>query len=267
MNFPKFKRFNPRTMRDMSTVLFVGGRRSGKSMAMRAFMYEIRSRVYDGHVWSGTYDEDHPWGSYFPTRGVHYCTEEFQEDALDETLRTQKQRKEIGERYGLKCPPSILVFEDLEFIKPSIWSRQGTRALIFNGRWLREFCFVAYQYIMEVKLEMRGSFDYAVFTMENSKSVRERIWKQFAGVFESFDAFEAAFKQLTKDWKVMVIDMRCKSYDPSESVFWYKADPDLPVFKVGHRDSWIGNIPAPPPVIKDKSEPKQQRKGRKKKST
>lgn len=240
MSIPtRFKRFDPSTIRDYASILFAGGKRTGKSSLMREFMWFLKDRVYDGHVWSGTYDEDHPWENYFPKQMVHYCMEEFQEDALDKTLQVQQQRKDLARKYGASCPPSVLVFEDLEFLKPSIWNKQGTRSLIFNGRWQKEFCLVAYQYVMEVKMEMRGSFDYAVFTMDNSKAVRERIWKQFAGVFDTLESFEAAFMELTKDYRAMVIDLRARSYKLEDCVFWYRANPDLGKFRMGHPDVWI----------------------------
>ena len=234
----KFKRFDPSTMRDFSSVLFAGGKRTGKSMLMREFMWYLKDRVYDGHVFSGNYDDAHPWEWYTPKQLVHYCMEEFDESKLKEVLRVQEERKNMAARYSSDCPPSLLVFEDLEFLKPSIWNNQSTRALIFNGRWVRLFCFVAYQYVMEVKMEMRGSFDYVVFTMDNSRAVRERIWKQFGGVFPEFDLFEAAFMELTKDYRAMVIDMRARSYEIEDCVFWYKADPNLGRFEIGHPDVW-----------------------------
>ena len=121
---------------------------------------------------------------------------------------------------------------------------------------------------MEVKMEMRGSFDYAVFTMDNSQAVRERIWKQFAGVFKTFDAFDAAFMELTKDYRVMVLDLRARSYNIEDCVFWYRADPNLGRFKMGHPDVWIQrplgettNLPRPGQIILlDDSSTKQKKK-------
>ena len=248
----RFRRFDPSTIRDFSSILFAGGKRTGKSSLMREFLWYIKDRVYDGHVFTGTYDEDHPWECYFPKQMVHNCMKEFQTEALDDTLATQESRKELARKFGASCPPSALIFEDLEFLKPSIWINQGTRSLIFNGRWVKEFCFVAYQYVMEVKMEMRGSFDYAVFTMDNSKAVRERIWKQFAGVFATPQDFEDAFMELTKDYRAMVIDLRARSYKLEDCVFWYRSNPDLGGFKVGHPDTWVVKpIPVgqdPPPT-------------------
>ena len=272
----KFHKFDPSTIRDYASILFAGGKRTGKSSVMREFMYHIRDRVYDCNVWSGTYDEEHPWEWYTPKQMVHMCLEEFDKETLAVALATQEQRKKLSRRYGATCPPSLCVFEDLEFLKPSIWVNQSTRGVIFNGRWCKEFFFVAYQYVMEVKMEMRGSFDYAVFTMDNSQACRERIWKQFAGVFKTFDAFDAAFMELTKNFRVMVLDLRARSYNIEDCVFWYKADPDLRRFKMGHPDVWHicrqvvnptdstllrpGQI-----VLLDDDEPKKKRKNKNKK--
>ena len=264
----RFRKFDPKVLRDYSSILFAGGKRTGKSSVMREFMWYIKDRVYDAHVWSGTVDEEHPWDWYTPEQMVHHCLDEFDKDSLDSTLAIQNERKKLAGRFGAVCPPSLCVFEDLEFLKPSIWVNQGTRGVIFNGRWYKEFFFVAYQYVMEVKMEMRGSFDYAVFTMDNSQAVRERIWKQFAGVFKTFDAFDAAFMELTKDYRVMVLDLRARSYNIEDCVFWYRADPNLGRFKMGHPDVWIQrplgettNLPRPGQIILlDDSSTKQKKK-------
>ena len=235
----RFRRFDPSTIRDYASILFAGGKRSGKSTIMREFMWYIKDRVFDGHVFTGTFDEDHPWEWYLPKQMVHDCMTTFKKDDLDDVLKTQEDRKVLARKFGASCPPSALVLEDLEFLKPSIWVNQGTRALIFNGRWVKLFCFVAYQYVMEIKMEMRGSFDYAVFTMDNSQAVRERIWKQFAGVFKTLGDFEDAFMALTTDYRAMVLDLRARSYKLEDCVFWYRANKDLGRFKMGHPDIWI----------------------------
>lgn len=234
----EYRRFDISSIRQDASILFVGGKRTGKSTVMREFMWAIKDRVYDGHVFSGSCDEDHPWEWYLPKDMVHYCMEEFDKSKLGDVISTQHKRKTLAKKFGVSCPSSILVFEDLEFLKPSIFNNQGTRSLIFNGRWVKMFCFVAYQYVMEVKMEMRGSFDYVVFTMDNMPAVRERIYKQFAGMYRNFDEFETAFMQLTQDYKVMVIDMRARSYDVKDCVFWYKANPRLGRFKMGNPDIW-----------------------------
>ena len=202
--------------------------------------------------------------------------DEFDKDSLQKMLNTQVERKKLADQFGATCPLSMCVLEDLEFLQPSIWANQQTRGVIFNGRWYKLFFFVAYQYVMEVKMAMRGSFDYAVFTMEAARPVRERIWKQFAAVFGTYEEFEAAFIELTQDYRVMVVDLRSRSYNVTDRIFWYRADPSLGAFKMGHPDVWAvrpsptASLMPPSPkkstgIVLLDAEPKKKRAPRKKK--
>ena len=80
-------------------------------------------------------------------------------------------------------------------------------------------------------------FDYAVFTMCPVSAVRERIWKQYAGIFPTFQEFEAAFVQCTTDHSCMVIDCRATSYKVEDTVFHYKAA-DKGFFQIGVPEAW-----------------------------
>ena len=214
----KFRCFDPTTIRKNAAILFAGGKGSGKSTVMREFMWYLRHKVYDGHAWSGTIDDEHRWEWYFPEQMVHYSMVKFDSATLDEAMKIQERRKAIAAQAKVECPSSIFVFEDLEFLKPSMWKFQQTRQAMFNGRWSKIFCFVAFQYVMEVKMEMRGNFDYAVFTFEAVPSVRQRIFNQFGKVFGTFDRFDQAFKLLTKNYSVIVFDLRARSYNLTECV-------------------------------------------------
>ena len=67
------KKFDPHTMRPYSTVLFAGGRRTGKSSLMRDIIGSISRRFYDMHVFTGTIEDDHPWTDMTPAKYVHIC--------------------------------------------------------------------------------------------------------------------------------------------------------------------------------------------------
>ena len=234
-------KFDPKNLRLHSTVLFGGGRRTGKSFAMRDFMYHMRKNVYDAQIFSGTYDDDHPWHEFTPLPYVSYVKEEFPHEVLSECSERQEKRKLIARKHHVKCPPSMLVFEDLEYLKKSMWNDPGIRSVMFNGRWRNTYVFLAVQYIMEIKMALRGMFDYALFTMENSAAVRKRIYEQFGGIFPTLQDFESVFFECTKDHRCMVIDCRATSYNVKEVVFWYKAS-DHGTFKIGSPEVWDPNV-------------------------
>lgn len=235
------RKFDPRTIRDFATILVAGGRRSGKSFCMRDILYWLRTRVYDCYAYSGTIDEEHPWDKYTPAKYVTRVRADFPNDHLQAVLDKQEVRKAIAMKHGVECPPSMFVFEDLEFLKKSMWKNQSIREVMFNGRWKKSFAIAAVQYIMEIDMAVRSMFDYAIFTMCPVASVRERIWKQYAGIFPTYQEFEAAFVQCTTDHSCMVIDCRATSYRVEDTVFHYKAA-DKGFFHIGVPEIWDPEI-------------------------
>lgn len=231
------KKFDPTTIRDYSTILMAGGRRTGKSFCMRDFLYWLKDRVYDCYVYSGTIDDAHPWERYAPAKYVTMVTTDFPNDHLQRALDNQEMRKSIAAKHGLECQPSMFVFEDLEFLKKSMWKNQSIREVMFNGRHKKSFGIAAVQYIMEIDMAVRSMFDYAVFTMCPVAAVRERIWKQYAGIFQTYQEFEAVFMQCTADYGCMVIDCRATSYRVEDTVFHYKAE-DRGFFQIGVAEAW-----------------------------
>lgn len=237
----QLRRWDPKTIRDFSSMVVCGGRRTGKSFCMRDILFALRKRVYDCYVFSGTRDEDHPWEKYTPEKYVTYVGAEFPNEDLQARLDNQKVRKQIAEAHGVKCPPSLLIFEDLEFLVKPMWKHQSIREVFLNGRWDKTFAIAAVQYLNKIELSVRSMMDYAVFMMENNASVRDRIWKQFCGILPSMQEFETVFMRCTEDHKCLVVDCRSTSYKVDEMLFWYKAS-DRGFYHVGVPAVWDESI-------------------------
>lgn len=233
----QFHKWDPSTIREYSSILFTGGRRTGKSFCMRDIMWHIKDRVYDATIFSGTIDPDHRWEKYTPSSLVHYCLEEFDEEGMMRSIKIQEKRKRLAEKYDAACPPTLMLFEDVGHLTPDVFKNKAMKSMVFNGRWARSYCFMAIQYLMDLKKGMRGSMDYAIFTMEQNASIRRAIYEQFGGIFPTFGEFETVFLELTKDKRVIVFDCRATSYKIEECVFWYKAQ-DRGFFHMGHPDVW-----------------------------
>ena len=207
---------------------------------MRDILFKLRKRVYDGRIYSGTYDEEHPWEKYLPKHMVNYMLNggDFPEDNLIDAMCTQEKRKTIAEKYKKEAVNTMYVFEDLEFMKPSLFNCEPIRTIAFNGRWKRCFGLFAIQYIMEIKMAIRGMFDYAFFSFESSNKVRDRIYTNFFGCIESRKMFDDIFQECTKNFGVIVVDLRSRSYKIEDNVFWYRAS-DHKQFRVGVPEIWV----------------------------
>lgn len=235
-------RFEPRTIRDYSTCLFTGGRRTGKSFLARDFLWHISDRIYDATAFTGTHEDEFPLERYFGEDGV---VRGFDEERLSEFTDTQDRRQEAVAAYNartgsaVECPQGLVYFEDLEYLKKKIWSYEQVRVLWFNGRHHRTMAFCLFQYLMEIPLALRGMFDYAAFTLEPNISVRERIWKQYGGACPTFRLFDTIFTECTRDYGALVVDCRTRSYALEDAFFWYRAV-DHGSFRVGFKNAGGG---------------------------
>jgi hypothetical protein len=251
-------RFDPCSIRNYSTVLFAGGRGTGKSFCARDFLWHLRSRIYDAIAFTGSHEDEFPLERYF---GAENTMRGFDEGRLEEFIETQERRKAVvadyNQRMGTKieCPQSIAYFEDLEYLKKKIWTHESVRALWFNGRHSKTMAFCLFQYLMEIPLGLRGMFDYAVFAIEPNIAVRERVWKQFGGACPMFPLFDTIMRTCTRtigdrNMGLLVVDCRSRSYNLDEAFFWYRAT-EHGEFHVGYKSDGAPAAPPPPPADDD----------------
>jgi len=66
---------------------------------------------------------------------------------------------------------------------------------------------------------------------------RERIYQQYAGMFDSYDAFSQVMLQCTENYECLVIDNKVQSNKIEDQVYWYKAT-DRQNFKLCSPELW-----------------------------
>lgn len=240
----KLRRFNPDMIPDYASLLFAGPRRSGKSFCARDIAYHLRNRVYDATVFTGTMEENHPWTQFVPQQ---YVYKGFDEEVLGRVLNRQEERVNIVAKYnGLVQDETktvahaghMIVWEDLEYVKPNVFTSESATEVMLNGRHWKTYPMVLIQYIMKgITRENRGMFDYAFFTKETDAGVRKKIWQCFGGVCKTFEEFDTIFRVCTENHRVLVVKCGSDSYDPREQFYYYKAK-DYGVFHIGSKDFW-----------------------------
>ncbi len=216
-----FTNFRPSSIRDCSSILVAGPHMSGKSCIVRDVVHGLHDRVRDTYVYTGTMDPDHPWEE--STVNVQNVDVHLPDEHLANVLTTRDDALAASRERGEQCPAAMIVFEDLDFLHVSMWRNRSIRELVFNGRYWRCFTIAAVQNIAEIDMAARNMFDYAIFTRCPDVQARRRIHTQYAGVFASFAEFEIAFEHCTSNHGAMIVDCRCASRNPRDSVHRYDA--------------------------------------------
>ncbi len=222
------KYFDPASIPDGAVVLVIGRRKSGKS-TMCADLLSYRRGTKRGVCVSATERSNKFWGEHIPGCFIHY---DYDPDITKNLFKMQKKvKKEVG--HSENC---FAVFDDLMFDKRFVKDKT-TRKIFMNGRHDKIYTLITCQYVMSVPPDLRANVDVVICMRDNIRRNREKLYENFAGVFDSFAVFDECFKQITNGYDAMVINQACLSYNIEDSVFFYKATPDLQ-YKLGSSEYW-----------------------------
>lgn len=252
----KLKKFRPADMRESGITVFLAMKGSGKTTLLRDFLFHKR-HIPSGMVFSATEESNEAFKRIVPPAFVY---SEFDVERLESVYKYQgskigryrKQRsaaekREISDEdlekidywaVWKKKPEIFTVIEDQLYDKAQ-FNKTIVKALFKNGRHRRMYVLVTAQDIMDVPSSIRGQVDYWVILKEDSVTTREKIFKHVvSGIFKDFKVFNEIMDQCTQDHRCLVIDKRSPSSAIVDSVSWYRADKDLPPFRVGCRRFW-----------------------------
>jgi hypothetical protein len=131
---------------------------------------------------------------------------------------------------------AFLILDDCLYDKS--WPNdKNIRACFMNGRHYGILFAITMQYPLGIPPQLRSNVDYVFILRDNQIKNRERIYQQYAGMFNSFDVFCQVMDQCTNDYECLVIDNKTQSNHLNDQVFWYKADIAIN-FKVCSDDLW-----------------------------
>ncbi|AVK76909.1 hypothetical protein pmac_cds_221 [Pandoravirus macleodensis] len=91
---------------------------------------------------------------------------------------------------------------------------------------------------MDVPKAIRSQIDYVFALREPQRAYRENLYKNFFGIFPTYDEFSAAFDACTENYGCIVVDSTAKTNAVEDSVFWYRGSSSPPPFILGNRNFW-----------------------------
>jgi len=219
-------RFDPSTMKPHRIAICIGKRGTGKSVLIRDLLYHMRGKLDYGVAMSPTQDSADTFASFMPPSSVY---REYREPVVDRMIKSQRERSHT---MGMDALRSLyLVLDDCMYDK-AVLKGKTIRDLFMNGRHSKVFFMCAVQWCMDLSPDLRTQVDYCFCLRENLISNRERLWKYFFGIFPRYDDFARVFDACSTNYECLVIDNTVQSNSIEDCIFWYKADPHLPPFRL-----------------------------------
>ena len=228
----KIKKWDPRTLSPTSTILLVGKRGTGKSTLLKEICYWFAQtgKINLAIGMSPTEESSENLGSFLPPCMIHT---EYNETAVKELLETQKRQWKRGHGSNV-----LLLLDDVCYDK-SVLRSKTIRQLFMNGRHRRCGLILCMQYVLDMPPDLRSNIDVCLALRDNIHSSREKLWKNFFGFFATYGEFSKVMDACTENFEALTYANNVSPTNNIEdSVFWYKANPTTPAFRLGDPVYW-----------------------------
>lgn len=219
-------------------IVLIGRRDTGKSFLVRDLLF-YHQDIPVGTVISGTEMGNGFYGKMVPKLFIH---NEYNTTIIENILKRQKAvikqyNAQVATMKRSQIDARCFVILD-DCLYDDSWARDKMMRLLFmNGRHWKVMLVITMQYPLGVPPNLRTNVDYVFILREPYKSNRERIWKNYAGMFPTYEAFEQVLDQTTENYECLVVDNNCKSNKLMDSIYWYKAEPHGQ-FRLGSKEFW-----------------------------
>jgi small nuclear ribonucleoprotein (snRNP)-like protein len=226
-------------------IVIIGKKDTGKSFLVRDILYHTQACFPIGTVISGTEVANEFFQLMVPSKLINdKYKPEIIENMIKRQLLIKTQRnndKKINGGSSNIDPRAFLILDDCLY--DASWINQdSTRYVFMNGRHIDLMTIITMQYPLGVTPNLRTNIDFVFILREMYINNRERIYKNYAGMFPTFDIFCQFMDQCTENFEGLVICNGVQSNRIEDQVFWYKAS-DHPPFKLCDDSLWRDNKP------------------------
>lgn len=235
----ELKKFDMRQIKDGSSIIMLSKRGTGKT-TMVTDLFRHHTDWPIGIIISPTERANHHYERFIPKMLIY---DEWDPKILERFIErqekiTDQRAREIRHNRGSDLDNrAFLVLDDCLYDKS--WpTDKNIRCLFMNGRHYNITFAITMQYPLGIPPVLRANIDYVFILRENNIANRERIWKQYAGMFPTFHSFCQVMDQTTQNYECLVIDNKTQSNKLEDQIYWYKADNIDANFRVCSPELW-----------------------------
>ena len=223
----RIEAFDPATLKPHRILMFVGRRGVGKSVALE----DILSRLKVDYTLAMTPTEDSAamFRKHIPESGIF---SNFNISKIDTMVQMQRQMAK-----GSKLRSALLVLDDCMYERKA-FKHVSIRDIFMNGRHSHITLALTSQYCLDLSPDLRGNCDYCFIFRDTVISNKQRLWKYFFGMFETYQDFSRVMDTCTENYGCLVLDNTAKSNEIEHCVFWWRANPTPPPFRLGAKIFW-----------------------------
>jgi hypothetical protein len=227
------KPFELEVLQPTSTCALMGRRGSGKTVLLNNIMYHLRSTFHCGIAMAGSAAAYDNMLQFVPN---NFVFPEWREDKVQWLLDYQEKRKKEGKA----VKQMFILLDDLTYDPKFLKSRTVSK-LFCNGRHYNVFVILLTQYMMDIPAALRNNIDFVFAFHDSSFANKDRLYRNFFGVFETRNDFAQVFDKCTENHSCIVLNNK-KDTGISDSVSHFHASLNIPAFQLGHAMFWQTDV-------------------------
>ena len=205
------------TVPDASVCIFIGRRKSGKTVNIIDMFFKKRNAFTFGLVFCGSKKTIKQYEKHFPSSFIY-------DGYHPKVLKALFDKQERDVEQGIAKPVFVLV-DDCSWAKKAITTDPTIRRVFMNGRHALIFFVLSMQYCMDLPPALRQQIDYTFLSRDKSPQSRQRLYDNYNVCFRSFAEFDAVMKKFTLNHSTMVLcSGDTESDEPEDNVFWWKSE-------------------------------------------
>lgn len=226
------QKFNPATSKPFTTNILIGKRGTGKSCLLKDILYQNRGKFDIGVCCTPTMETAQMFEEFVPKSLIY---NDYNASVLQRIVSQQRLRQENGK----SIDSVFIVLDDCGYEKSMFSSKNTTiRDIFMNGRHYKITLFVCLQYCVDIPPALRANTDY-VFALREPVAVNQKkLYDFFFGIVDTYNNFKKIFSTATQNYECLVSCNTTASNDLCNCLFWYKADINLPKFRMCRPKYW-----------------------------
>jgi len=223
------RKFDIKKIKKNSIVVMLGKRMSGKSVLIKDVLYHNRD-IPLGTIISGTDHVVHYYDKFVPSMLIY---KKYEPVIIERVFK--RQEKALQDNWS--NPNAFLLMDDCLQDARQFTKDPRIGEIFYNGRHYQILYILAMQSPMGIPPAFRTNIDFTFIFKNGNGQDRDKIYKNYANMFRSFEEFTIILDNCTEDYNCLVIDNTTSSNKLEDQVFYYKASMH-PDFKMCSNHVW-----------------------------
>ena len=214
-----------------SVIIFLGRRKSGKTVGIFTLLHKFKDVFKSGLVFCGSIATAMEYRKIIPGSFIY--------DTVDpKVIKKFIARQERAIQRG-NVENTFILLDDCGFDSKQM-NNKAIRSLFQNGRHYKICTIISLQYCLSIGPSLRSNCDFLFACREKSITYRAKLFEHFNICFRNTEEFDECYRACTTNYEIFVMAnaLPTSSDRPEDNVFYWKAQYPVPRFKINERGRW-----------------------------